>query len=144
MSFDPDRTFVLCGEATTAATVRGAVIEAAPTLRPCAALQAAPGLGIGAVSIYLRALTGAVGSVEVEVRVRYGAAEAEPVASLALPKLTTGSSGGSVLHLSGRRCLGVELWARHDGAAPAQCSVLFVPAPASAGLSWFAEPGSLA
>lgn len=129
-----------------------AVIRASAELKPCAAVlcsDAALGQGFGAVSVYLASVQGS-GDLPVitwELRARFGGsqgAELVTTASAALAGFTSWQSEGSIWHLSGRRALGFELWAASDGDVALPCEVRFIVAPASAGVPWHSQAGTLA
>lgn len=130
--------------------VDNAEVAASPDLYGCAAIVETPRCrGFSAASVYLmRPLQVAGASVPVihwELRGRIaGKTQSEliPGASGTLSKFTTWDSEGSVVHVSGRRYLGFELWARSDG-APVRCCVQFIVAPSSAGAPLFVELGAL-
>lgn len=141
----------LCIDPRERSTVRvdKAVIRASSELQPCAAvLSSEAGQALGAVSVYLANVQGkgAVPAITWELRARFGGsqgAELVTTAVAALPGFESWKAEGSVVHVSGRRCLGWELWAANDGSADLPCEVRFVVAPASAGVPWFVESGSL-
>jgi hypothetical protein len=129
--------------------VNNAEVAASPDLYGCAAIVETPRCrGFSAVSVYLlrpRNTGSPVPVIHWELRGRIaGTTQSEliPGASGTLSKFTTWNSEGSVVHVSGRRYLGFELWARSEGVA-VPCMVQFIVAPSSAGAPLFVEPGAL-
>lgn len=130
--------------------VDNAVVSPSPDLMGCAAIVETPRCrGFSAASVYLmrpmRVPGASMPVIHWELRGRIaGKTQSEliPGASGTLSKFTTWDSEGSVVHVSGRRYLGFELWARSEGCA-VECCVQFIVAPSSAGAPLFVEPGAL-
>ena len=149
--FDVIRLVSIDPRERSSATMDRAVIRASSDLQPCAGVvlhNACSGLAFGAVSVYLARAqgSGSVPSVSWELRARFGGAQGAEViggASGSLSKFSSWASEGSITHVSGRRVLGFELWAKHDGAEDIPCEVRFIVAPASVGAPWFVEDGAL-
>lgn len=148
--FPTEQTKCLAPKDRWAVCVDRAKIEASDALQPCAAVQletACSGLGFSAVSVFLEGaqLEGVAPVVHWQLRGRHGGvtqSEAIPGASGVLANFETAASEGSIVHVSGRRYLGFELWAYSEGAA-IRCRVRFVTAPACAGAPLFVQTGAL-
>ena len=131
-------------------TVDNASFRAGATLQPVAGIVVTPRCrGLSAASVYLlRGLnpTGAaVPLLEWELRGRIGGrsqSEAITGASGALVDWVSWDTEGSIVHVSGRRYLGFELWGKSSG-AEVLCVVQFIVAPASAGSPVFVQAGEL-
>ncbi len=140
------------------ATADYAQIEAGAELAPCGGVIVQPGCdpelhGFGAASVILEqpqaTSAAAPPTVEWELRGAFGGrlgSELIAGASGGLSKFTAWQgegSEGSIVHVSGRRYMGFELWARCDGSENIRCRLRFVLAPASAGCPLYVEPGGL-